>query len=416
MRRTVVALTFSASASLVATQAHANAFFLHAGDTVVFLGDSITEGGAYTVPVEDYVVTRYPHMPVRFINSGVGKDKISGGLAGDMRERLDRDVAAFHPTVVTMMFGMNDGGFRSFDPHALDTFTTGYTAALTTLKTVAPHARLTLIRPSPYDDFTRAQWTGGDYNDVLIRYGDQVTHLASQSDATVADLNAPVVSDLRRLAAVQPDVASKLFPDRTHPVPAGGLLLAKALLEAWGATALVSSVDIDARGGVAMSTANAQLRAIARGPALSWDQLDAALPMPLPDDAMSKVVASTTDFTASLNQQILKVTGLPERRIQLSIDGKAVAVLDAADLADGVNLAALATPMTAQAADVHTLTLAHNSLRMTRWRRVQLVKTAAGVAGYKQALSAIDLAEASIVSLQREIAQPQWHHFELKPL
>ena len=39
---------------------------------------------------------------------------------------------------------------------------------------------------------------------------------------------------------------------------------------------------------------------------------------------------------------------------------------------EGVNLAEYATPMSRQAADVHKLTLQHNSIHFARWRMVQV--------------------------------------------
>ncbi|RKF51045.1 SGNH/GDSL hydrolase family protein [Paraburkholderia fungorum] len=416
MKARVLRVLLIAATIVSASAAQAAPFFLRDGDTVVFMGDSITEGGAYTTAVEDYVVTRFPTLSVRFVNSGVGKDKISGGITGDMTERLNRDVATFKPTVVTMMFGMNDGAFRAFDQNAYDAFASGYESALSTLKRLVPDARLTLIQPSPYDEVTRARWIGGGYNAVLTRYGDFVSHLGARNGALTVDLNAPVVSDLNAIRSADPDAAGKLFPDRIHPTPAGGLLLAKALLKAWNATPAVSSVAIDAATGKVATALNAQIRRLTLAPALSWDELDAALPMPLPDDPLTRVVIAQTDFNAALNEQMLRISGLLSRRYRLAIDGKEVAVFDAAELAKGVNLAGYPTPMLAQAEDVHALTLAHNSLRMTRWRRVQLLKSATDASGYSQTLASIDRAEAAVVKLQRQVAMPQWHRFELSLL
>ena len=42
------------------------------GDTVVFLGDSITHQCLYTQYVEDFFYTRFPGKKIRFHNAGVG--------------------------------------------------------------------------------------------------------------------------------------------------------------------------------------------------------------------------------------------------------------------------------------------------------------------------------------------------------
>ena len=73
------------------------------GDTVVFLGDSITHGGRYHQFVTDFYRTRFPDAKIRFVNSGIGGDSASGA-----QRRLKEDVAEYDPTVVAIHFGMND--------------------------------------------------------------------------------------------------------------------------------------------------------------------------------------------------------------------------------------------------------------------------------------------------------------------
>src|ERR1700683_2295297 len=57
-------------------------FSLKDGDTVVFYGDSITDQRLYTTLAETYVVTRFPALHVRFVHSGWGGDKVTGGGGG----------------------------------------------------------------------------------------------------------------------------------------------------------------------------------------------------------------------------------------------------------------------------------------------------------------------------------------------
>ena len=51
---------------------------LKSGDSIVFLGDSITHQCLYTQYVEDYFYTRFPEMRLKFHNSGVGGAKAWG--------------------------------------------------------------------------------------------------------------------------------------------------------------------------------------------------------------------------------------------------------------------------------------------------------------------------------------------------
>ena len=73
---------------------------LYDGDTLVFLGDSITHQCLYTQYVEDYFYTRYPNRRIRLHNAGV-----SGDQANDALIRFDEDIAEFNPKYVTILIG-----------------------------------------------------------------------------------------------------------------------------------------------------------------------------------------------------------------------------------------------------------------------------------------------------------------------
>jgi len=56
-------------------------FVLKDGDTVVFLGDSITHQCLYTQYLEDFFYTRLPGTHVHFHNAGVNGDRAADALA-----------------------------------------------------------------------------------------------------------------------------------------------------------------------------------------------------------------------------------------------------------------------------------------------------------------------------------------------
>ena len=60
-------------------------FDLKNGDRVVFYGDSITDQRLYTTFAETYVITRYPTMNVKFVHSGWGGDRVTGGGGSNSR-------------------------------------------------------------------------------------------------------------------------------------------------------------------------------------------------------------------------------------------------------------------------------------------------------------------------------------------
>ncbi len=125
-------------------------FGLRDGDRVVFYGDSITEQHLYTADVEEYALTRFPAREIAFWNGGVGGDRVSGGWAGPIDLRLHDDVFAFHPTVVTVMLGMNDGMVRPYNQQIFESFSRGYRYLVDQIITNIPRVRLTgLFLQSP---------------------------------------------------------------------------------------------------------------------------------------------------------------------------------------------------------------------------------------------------------------------------
>jgi len=421
-RNLLYCLFLVAAATGSARAADQSDFQLKNGDRVVFYGDSITDQRLYTTFAETYVVTRFPKLDVTFVHSGWGGDRVTGGGGGPIDVRLKRDVFAYKPTVMSIMLGMNDGSYRAFDQKIFDTYANGFQHIIDELKKNLPGLRLTLIEPSPYDDVTRPPTFGDGYNAVLVKYSEFVKELAQREHQGVADLNTPVVEALRKAYADDQKLAQKILPDRVHPGPAGHLLMAEALLKSWNAPTVVTAVEIDAAAKTATraeGTKVSQISASVSG--LSWVQDDAALPMAVDTaDATMSLALKSSDFVEAMDQEPLKVTGLAAERYSLKIDGSEVGSFTKEQLAAGVNLALLATPMLKQAMEVHKLTLQHNNIHFQRWRQIQVPyandaneKVKHGAA---ELMSGLDENEAGVVEQQRAKAQPVEHKYELNAL
>jgi lysophospholipase L1-like esterase len=322
-------------------QGAAPAFALHDGDRVTFYGDSITEQREYTEDVEEYVLTRFPAWKLSFHNAGVGGDKVSGGGGGPIDLRLDRDVFAWRPDVITVMLGMNDFYYRPDQPGIYSTFTDGYRHIVQSLKKNDPGARITLIQPSPYDDVTRAS-TGN--NDVLLKYSAFVAKVAQEQGAQVADFNVPLTAVLAAVNAQSPALAQQVIPDRVHPQQGGHWIMAESLLKSWQAPSLVTSVVIDAGAKPGAEAANTAVTGLAQGKGkvtgkISWTQADKALPLPFPPlevDPVLALVIKNSDLVAALDQETLQVRALTAGAYDLLIDGRKIGSFTSAQLANGI--------------------------------------------------------------------------------
>lgn len=415
----LLALASSAIAQTAPASSEGTGFAVHDGDRVLFYGDSITEQRLYTTDIEEYVLTRYPQWTVSFTNAGIGGDKVSGGWAGPIDLRLDRDVLPVKPTVMTVMLGMNDGYYHSAEPGIEKTYQDGYKYLVDTTLAAVPGLRLWLLGPSPYDEVTQPNTM--HYNDALVAFSRFDQQEAERVHQGFADLNAPVVTALEKANTAQTDLAGSLIPDRVHPGDGVHWVMAQAVLTTWHAPALVSSVQIDAAGARAADAKNAtvtELRCEKKSGALTWTAQESALPLPLPahdTDPVTDLAIESSGLVEALDQEMLTVAGLPGGGSwQLTIDGQNAGTFSAADLAKGVNLARVPTPMLGQAQRLAWDTDHRNNLER------QLYRLAVGTSQHLETapaakVDAIQKAVATSIAQQRKDAQPVPHHFALTP-
>jgi lysophospholipase L1-like esterase len=419
--RCVLIFVFLPGFATIARSADSAPFYLKNGDKVVFYGDSITEQRLYTTLVETYVVTRFPQLKISFIHSGWSGDRVGGGGGGPIDLRLNRDVLAYQPSVVTIMLGMNDGNYQPYSEATANIYQNGYRHILDTLQSKLPGVRLTLIQPSPYDDITRPPVFPNGYNAVLVKFGAFVNDLATTNKQTAADFNTPMNRMLTKAESVDPQLAQTIIPDRVHPSAAGHLVMAESLLKAWGVPSLVSNVQIDAGAQKVIRADSATIDDLKCSDAsITWTETDACLPMPVNSrDPATALVLKSSDWMEAIDQELLSVKGLNAPYYEVAIDGSPVCAVSREELAKGVNLAAFETPMMTQAAAVHQLTIQHNNLHFNRWRTIQVgleSKNSDIIAkNLAPILGVLDAEENGVIEQQRAKAQPVPHHYELKP-
>jgi lysophospholipase L1-like esterase len=399
-------------------------FYLHDGDRVVFYGDSITEQRLYTSIIETYVAL-HPYGKVSFVNSGWGGDRVTGGGGGDIDTRLNRDVLPYKPTVVTIMLGMNDGGYKAESADNDQKFFDGYRHIVERLQKELPNARLVLLQPSPYDEVTRPPAKpvadGSSYNEALVSFGKWIANYSAQMHLTTIDLNTGMVKMLEEAKRLDPDAAKEIIPDHVHPSFGGHLFMAYEVLKGWGASPIVSEVDIDASGGTPHLTGSehAKVSSLSASPVLSWSETDDAVALPFRQwqdmwgGGSTKLVIKAGNLSQNLNQEILRVKGLKNGTYSVLIDGVSVGAFNNSELDAGVNLGDLKTPQTEQAHKVYELAVAHEQIHFDSWRNIGTTLESYSLAQSAPAMKALDALDDAIGAQMRQTGAPVEHHYQI---
>jgi lysophospholipase L1-like esterase len=325
---------------------------------VVFYGDIITEQRLYTTYVEHYVLTHYPDRRVSFTNTGWGGDKVTGndckpcaGVGG--MARIKRDVIDHRPTVVTLLFGMNDGQYVDFDPAIMKVYEDGLTAIIRELKSKTS-ARIYVMTPSVYDGTRHTPWSKTDrYNDVLDRYSEAAKQIAQREGLSVIDLHTLTSEALRQAKKDTPDYT--FASDGVHPEEDGQLLMAAGILRAWGA----SSDGVELHKQVNME--ENQSASISVSAPLPW-------PKPLPSEKLSKV----SPQVMALGEVRLRLTGLPAGKYKINVDGKDAGEFTAEALAAGFPIGLLSEKASQQSGAVATLIRKRADIFFWRWRQIEV--------------------------------------------
>lgn len=313
----------SKSASAADYQTPLGKLDLKAGDTIVFLGDSITHQCLYTQYVEDYFYTRFPKMRLNFHNAGVG-----GARAWDALERFDRDVAFYNPKYVTILLGMNDGTYRPYDEPTFQTYHEDMTELIGKLAAI-PTTPI-LMTPTMYDSraarMNRREQPEARldfYNSVLAYYGTWLREVALKNGYGFVDMWGPLNNLTLEQRKTDPDFT--MIRDAVHPGAPGQVVMAVAMITDMGLPRGLSNIRISkAEKGPAVSRGQGgeltNLLYTADGVEFTWAA--ESLPWVVPEEA--QLGAKLTKLGHRLSREALEVHDLPSGHYELSIGGTVV--------------------------------------------------------------------------------------------
>ena len=309
---------------------------LKPGDRVAVLGDSITEQKNYSVVLETYFLACRPVPKLQTAQFGWGGETTWG-----FKTRIKQDVLWFDPTVATVCYGMNDGGYGPLDPKRLADYEQSTREIVRKLK--AGGVRLIVLTgPGPVDTDT---YHGGDrqgaevYNKTLAALNAAAGQIAKEQGLGFADLHAVMGEAMARYKQKYPG-KPLAGGDGVHPDNNGHLVMAYAVLKALGCDGDLGSVTLDLKSDTAEAAGGHSIKSFKNGVA----EVDSTrYPFCFangPGDPLGQQAGlDAVPFNAELNRFTLVVKNAPSQRLRVTWGGHSKE-FDAAALAKGINLAA----------------------------------------------------------------------------
>jgi lysophospholipase L1-like esterase len=207
---------------------------LKKGDKIVFLGDSITQGGGgekgYCTLVQKGVEAKMPDAGITFVNAG-----ISGNKVPDVQGRLQKDVLDKKPTLVFIYIGINDVWHWKLVDGAPTTGGTPkdkYEAGLKDVIGKIKDAGATVILCTPSVIGEKAPGTN-ERDKMLDEYSDISRAVAKETGVQLVDLHK-AFQDYERANNKEDKDRGVLTSDSCHLSDAGNQLVAGEMLKALG--------------------------------------------------------------------------------------------------------------------------------------------------------------------------------------
>lgn len=199
------------------------------GETIVFLGDSITQQGVgptgYVTLFREAIEKARPGSGIKVIGAGIGGHKVP-----DLEARLDKDVLSHKPNLVVIYIGINDVWHSK---NGRGTPTDKYEAGLRNLikRCNDAGARVILSTPSVIGE----KHDGSNELDKMLKeYAGISVKVATEASTSLLDLHGAFINYLKDYNIADQE-QGVLTTDGVHLNDAGNRFVAVRMLEAVGA-------------------------------------------------------------------------------------------------------------------------------------------------------------------------------------
>jgi lysophospholipase L1-like esterase len=409
MHTRILLATILAAASI----GRAADFAIRDGDTVVFLGDSITAARTYGKTIENYTLLRFPERKVHFINAGWGGDTAAGGL-----KRLQRDVFDKGATLLTVAYGINDIGWggKADEEHRK--------LYLDSIRGIVERCKAHKVRVFICSAAATASDPDKSADDFLQK-------MCDDGMAISTSLGEGRIDILREMRAIQRRVKEANAKERDekkhetlhasdgiHLNDLGQTAMAYAILKGLGAPREVSSATIDAAESTkGKREVGCRITNVNGSPdGVDFYRSDEGLPfnqglffnlryrfIPLPEE---------------MNRYMLTIANLKPGKYALTADERPLGSFTAEQLAAGVNIASATAdgwqpggPWDAQGWTLNNLTDSRNEAANVEKMSGDYLKTNPS---RDEILAKLANVNSRLEALQRAVAKPATYHFVVR--
>lgn len=224
---------------------------------VLFIGDSITDGGQYISFLNTYLNLYLPDSGLELINLGVSGENLSGltekGHPYEPRpcglDRIEKALELLKPDWAVLCYGINDGIYQPFSQERFEAYQSGCRKAVAMVKSRG--IKIAFITPAPFDcisadqsgalltpsasalgDEEQGEYKEGTmyrgYDRVMKTYSQWILdELKSELDIAV-DMRTPMLDWAASMRAERPMAKTG---DGVHPSLEGHMVMAKAILK-----------------------------------------------------------------------------------------------------------------------------------------------------------------------------------------
>jgi len=387
-------------------------FKLRDGDTVVFLGDSITAARQYGKIIENYTLLRFPERKIQFINAGQGGETIKGSL-----KRLETDVFQRGATVLTVAYGINDIGWgvKADEAHKQE-----YLSAIGELidRCKARNVRVFICSAAITAETPDKAEVG-----FLQRMCDEGLAVASAKGAGTIDVQREMRAIQKRIVEANARQQEKAKHTRLHAEDGihlndlGQMAMAYSILKGLDAPSVVSTAVLDGTSASIIEQEGCRIQDLNQSAGvLTFTRLDHRLPMNL--HSLWMLQGIYIPIGDQLNRQVLAVRGLPSGRYEVMADERPLGKWKSEDLNRGINIASATedpwqpgNTWAAQGYAVTSLTTMRDDL-VHAMRGMERDITASSARD--ELLAKAVAIEKAIVELQRFTARPTPVRFQVR--